>query len=297
MILMEKKHFPILVTIAILAIAISSGCVQQDVGTEPDGKINVIVSILPQKAFINSVGGEHVNVVEIISPGSSPATYELTPRDAVNIENADIYFRIGHISFEEAHISRIEYLNPDMLVVDTSEGITLRHFTEDGEHEHDGVDPHTWLSPRNAIIMVESMYDTLADADPEHASEYRKNADAYAAKLNVLDDSLKQTLSRVDTKKLMVFHPAWGYFTDEYGFEQISIEHDGKEPTAEELAHIIDDALEHEVKVIFVQSQFSKEIAQSVAEQIGGIVVQINPLAENYIENLQQVGGTINDYL
>ncbi len=300
--------------LVISVVVMSSGCVQQNAGTVDDGKVNVIVSILPQKEFVSSVGGNHVNVVELISPGASPHTYELTPGDAINIENAEIYFRIGHVAFEKAHISRIESMNPDMLVVDTSEGITLREFTEseeheegehdeehDGEmheeHEHEGVDPHIWLSPKNVIIQIETIHETLAEYDPENAAEYRKNADAHIARLNELDAELRQTLSGISTKKMMVFHPAWGYLADEYGFEQMAIENEGKEPTASEVAHIIEEALEHDIKVIFVQSQFSTETAQSVAEQINGVVVQIDPLAENYVDNMMRVGDTISSEL
>ena len=307
--------------IVISAVVVTSGCISTGPGAADDGRIDVLVSILPQKEFVSSVGGEHVNVIELISPGASPATYELTPGDAVSIENSDIYFRIGHIPFEEAHAGRIASMNPDMLVIDTSEGITLREFKdseahshegeeehgheeeehdhedEEGEehgHDHEGVDPHIWLSPNNVIIQVETIYETLAEYDPGNAAVYRQNADAYISRLKSLDTDLRITFSMVDTKKMMVFHPAWGYLADEYGFEQIAIENEGKEPTTQEIASIIDEAMEHDIKVVFVQSQFSTETAQSVAEQIGGAVVQIDPLAENYIENLGIVGEAIS---
>ncbi len=298
---MRFGRYRILTVLAVFAVMTSSGCLQQNAETADNGKIDVLVSIIPQKEFVSSVGGDHVNVVELISPGASPATYVLTPADAVSIEKAEIYFRIGHIAFEKAHASRIESMNPGMIVVDTSEGIKLRFFSESEEHEHEenheGIDPHLWLSPKSVIIQVGTIYETLAEYDPENAAEYRKNADAYIARLNELDSKLRQTMSGISTKKMLVFHPAWGYLADEYGFEQISIEKEGKEPIVQDVAHIIEEATEHDIKVIFVQSQFSTETAQSVAEQIKGVVVQIDPLSENYIENMMQVGDTISSEL
>jgi zinc transport system substrate-binding protein len=304
---MSSKTGSFIIVVTFIAMLFSSGCIQQGEVADGNGKIDVIVSILPQKEFVSSVGGEHVKVNELIPPGASPATYELRPSDAVNIENAKIYFRIGHVPFEKAHLSAIESMNPDMLVVDTSEGIQLRQLSEGEEHdheheemndaedhEHEDVDPHIWLSTKNVMIQVETIYETLAGYDPGNAEEYRRNADEYIARLNDLDAELSRTLSAVATKKMMVFHPAWGYFADDYGFKQVAIESEGKEPMAQEIADIIDEAKEHGIKVIFVQSQFSTETAQSVAEQIDGAVVQINPLAEDYIDNLRQVGDTIS---
>jgi len=271
-----------------------------------DEELNIIVSILPQKEFAKAVGGDHVKVTELIPPGSSPATYDLSPRDLVVIEEADIYFRIGHIPFEKSHIEQIISVNPDLTIIDTSESVPLRYFDAAEEHDdadeghnhgHGNMDPHIWLSPRLVKIQVESIQDALVGMDAENAAEYRSNAKAYMAELDSLDSELKTAFEAIETNVLMVFHPAWGYFADAYGLEQIAIEQAGKEPTASELQTIIDRAKSEDVKVIFVQAQFDKSIAESVAEEIGVVVVQINPLAEDYVKNLRSVGKTISDNL
>ncbi|MFH1447463.1 MAG: zinc ABC transporter substrate-binding protein [Candidatus Micrarchaeota archaeon] len=274
-------------------------------GTKREGKIDVIVSILPQKEFVKAVGGDNVEVHELISPGSSPATYEPSPQDLVKVEQADVYFRIGHIPFEKSHVNGFSYLNPDMLIVDTSMGITPRYFGEDEGNHHEGVeeghnhlgiDPHIWLSPKLVVVQVERIYDALAEIDPENSAEYRKNADDYISRLNKVDEELRISFSSIKTRKLMVFHPAWGYFADNYGLEQIAIEQDGKEPTAEQLKHIIDEAKKENIKVIFVQKQFSTMVAASIAEEIGCVVVPLDPLAENYIENMRTMGKVISEF-
>jgi zinc transport system substrate-binding protein len=281
----------------------------------------VLVSILPQKGFVEAVGGDHVSVHVLIPPGASPATYDPKPVDLVRVEEADVYFRIGHIGFEQAHFSQLRSLNPGMTVVDTSAGLELRRFGAHESHAHDhdeqgkeeqageetgaeegeavagGVDPHVWLSPLAVKLQVETITRTLAELDPEQAGVYRGNAAAYSARLDDLHAELTALLSGLESRTILVFHPAWGYFADAYGLKQLAIEQAGKDPTAEQLRHIIDTARGSDIKVIFIQAQFSRELAASVAQEIDGVVVSIDPLAEDYIPNLRSVGQTVHDYL
>lgn len=87
----------------------------------------------------------------------------------------------------------------------------------------------------------------------------------------------------------MVFHPSWGYFAAEYGLTMITIETEGKEPSAQDMAKIVDIAKEKQVRVIFVQPQFSTRSAQAVAEEIDGEVIAVDPLAKDYIKNMDRV--------
>jgi len=300
-----------------VCLALWSACGQapkEDAGMPLD----VLVSVLPQRNFVQAVGGDRVDVHVIIPPGASPATYDPRPGDLVRVEEADVFFRIGYIGFEQAHFSKIRSLNPDMRVVDTSQGIELRHFGEDESHTHDqgkeehadegtgaeegaehagGVDPHVWLSPPAVKLQVDAIARTLGELDPGHADVYLSNARAYAARLDELHAELTDLFARLESLTILVFHPAWGYFTDAYGLEQLAIEQAGKDPTAEQLRHIIDTAKRADIKVIFVQAQFSRNLARSVAQQIDGVVVPIDPLAEDYIKNLRSVGQTVHDYL
>ncbi|MBD3249834.1 ABC transporter substrate-binding protein, partial [Candidatus Woesearchaeota archaeon] len=263
----------------------------------------------------------------------SPATYEPKPSDLALVEKADIYFRVGHIPFEKSHIDKLAELNPDMKIVDTSVNVELRNFgeheehiheheeehheeeVEEHEHEHDeeheeehdeheedhhdhaGVDPHIWLSPMQVKKQVDVIAQTLSQEDLTNADTYSSNAEKFKKELDDLHSEIESEFDQLKTDKLMVFHPAWGYFADEYGLEQIAIEESGKEPTAQELQHIIEEAKEEEIKVIFVQSQFNKDIAESVAEEVGAVVVSINPLSEDYINNLRNVATTIAESL
>lgn len=290
---------------------------------QKDEKLDVVVSILPQKAFVKAVGGDLVNVKELIPPGGSPATYEPKPSDLALVEKADIYFRIGHIPFEKSHVDKFAGLNPDMKIFDTSVNVQLRHFGEDEEHTHEheeehheedaeeheheeeheeehhqeAVDQHIWLSPMQVKKQIDVIAQTLSQEDPANADTYNSNAEQFKKELDDLHYEIESEFAELKTDKLMVFHPAWGYFADEYGLKQIAIEQSGKEPTAQELQHIIEEAKEEEIKVIFVQSQFNKDIAESIAEEVGAVVVSINPLSDDYINNLRNVATTIAESL
>jgi zinc transport system substrate-binding protein len=310
MIIMKNKTLLFIGILILTLFVVGCSNVSQEQKYE---ELNVVVSILPQKTFVQAVGGNLVNVKELIPPGGSPATYEPRPSDLALVENADIYFRVGHIPFEKSHIDKFAELNPDMKIVDTSINVQLRYFGEheehtyehdeveseehEEEHNHEGVDPHIWLSPMQVKKQVDVIAQTLSQEDPANAEIYNKNAEKFKKELDDLHSEIESQLGELKTDKLLVFHPAWGYFADEYGLEQIAIEQSGKEPTAQELQYIIETAKEENIKVIFIQSQFNKDIAESIAQEVGAVVVSIDPLSEDYINNLRNVAITISESL
>lgn len=162
-------------------------------------------------------------------------------------------------------------------------------------HHHDegGKDPHIWLNPRWMKMQARTIADTLIELDPGAEARFEANYAALARDLDALDASLRAALAPVQGGTLFVFHPAWGYFADEYGLVQTAIETEGKAPTAQQLARLIEQAKAADVRVIFVQPQMSTQSAQAVAEAIGGAVVPINPLARDYIANLEAVASSI----
>jgi len=244
-----------------------------------DKKINIMVSILPQVDFVENIGKDKVSVSVMIPPGSSPATYEPKMEQLKKLSDADLYIKIGHIPFEKTQMKRLADLNPKMKITDSSEGIEI--------YENDS---HIWMSPKLVKIQAENIYLALVEIDSENKDFYEQNKNEYLAKLNSLDFELQNAFSEMQGKKILVFHPAFGYLARDYGFEQIAIEIEGKEPSAENLANIIDLAKKEDIKTIFVQKQFSQKSAEAIATQINGSVVPLDPLAENYVENLKRIG-------
>jgi zinc transport system substrate-binding protein len=276
-------------------------CARASGDTTSEERIKVFVSILPQAYFAERIGGERVNISVMVGPGQSPATYEPRPKQMAELSQAKLYFRIG-VPFESVWIKRISEANPVMRVIDTRRGIRLLPMQA---HDHlntpaDGAaveDPHIWLSPRLVKIQAENIADALTAADPAHAAYYKDNLKALQNDLDKLDQEIVRMLSHLKTRKFMVFHPAWGYFAHDYGLEQRAIEIEGKEPSAKSLAHLIEEAKHEDIKVIFVQKQFSKESAEAVARSIGGRVVRVDPLARDYLSNMREIAGAFAEVL
>lgn len=267
---------------------------------------SVFTSILPQEYFVERIGGDRVEVQALVTPGSSPATYEPTPRQMAALSEAEVFFRIG-VPFENAFVPKIEGATEGLRIVDTRKGITLRkmkaHHPEEhgdadgGGQDKEGDDPHIWLSPRLVKVQARTIADALIEVDPAGKVTYEKNLAVFLKDLDALDAHLAEALAPVKGETFMVFHPAWGYFADAYGLEQEPIEIEGKDPSGRQLVRIIEMAKKEGVRVIFAQSQFSMESAKRIAEEIGGAVVPINPLARDYVGNLGQVAEAVLEAL
>lgn len=275
---------------------------------ESAGPLNVTVSILPQKYFVERIGGERVNVNVMVEPGDNPATYEPTSEQLKALSGSAAYVSYG-APFEKAWMDRIAAANPEMLIVDTREGIELmpmqaHHHSEESKHEeeqHGGEpenpDPHIFLSPRLVKIQSQTIYDALVQLDPEHKDVYRANLDSFIEDIDVLDEDIRATLEGVQRRKFMVFHPAWGYFARDYDLEMVPIEIGGQEPSPAELAALITEAREDGIKVVFAQPEFSTKAAEVIANEIGGEVLLISPLAPDWLTNMRSVANTLAEVL
>ncbi len=270
---------------------------------------------MPQKYFVKQIGGDLVDVQVMVQPGSSPHSYEPKPKQLTDLAKAKIYFAIG-VPFEDSWLDKISSANPDMMLVHTEQNIKKLHMAahhhheeeaeehhgdthhdEDNDHdddehdEHDehGLDPHIWLSPALVKIQASSILTALKQADPDHAAVYEANFDGFVQRIDELDSELKQLFKGQKGLQFMVFHPSWGYFADAYGLTQVPVELEGKEPSPKQLQMLISEAKEDNIKVIFVQPQFSERSAEVIAKAIGGSVSVADPLAENWETNLQEV--------
>ena len=275
-----KRKFLLLVLTASLVLAACAPAAKV-----PAGTLNITVSILPQEYFVERIGGEYVKVNVMVEPGANPATYEPKPGQMVALANASAYFSIG-VPFEDAWLQKIQAANLKMKMVDTTQGIE-RIATNDG-----GFDPHIWLSPALVKIQSQTIYNTLAELDPAHIDQFKANLDAFLSDIDQLDTQIRTTIANTRSKKFIVFHPAWAYFARDYGLEEIPIEVGGQEPSAQELAKLIQLAKDDNIKVVFVQPEFNQENAKTIAREIGGEVLSIDPLAPDWLANLQKVSDT-----
>ncbi len=307
----SRKYDPIVMILCALAgvmiLLMAAGCVQQqgpaipaDNGTTP---ITVAVTILPQKQFVERIAGEHARIIVLVPPGASPHTHEPTPKQLEDISQASVYVKVGSgIEFERAWMNKLSGINPRMLVVDSSTGIQLiSGYHEDDEadavpgtqyhtsEEGAGSDPHIWLSPKNAKIMVENTYQGLARADPEHKTVFRAKTDAYLKELDALDAEISREISQKQVHAIMVYHPAWSYFARDYGLLQIPVETDSKDPSPKGIENLIRQAKEGNITVVFASPEYSTKGAEVIAKEIGGSVVLVSPLEEDFLGNIRHV--------
>lgn len=261
----------------------------------PKTPVRVFVSILPQKYFVEKIGGKLVDVSVMVEPGADGHTFEPKPKQMVALSKTMIYFAIG-IEFENVWLERFIAINPKMLIVHTDAGIDkismITHHHGEERHNQDKEvikDPHIWLSPPLVKIMSQNIIESLLDVDPTHGSIYKANFKKFMLEIDDLDSELRKIFAGEGTGvEFMVFHPAWGYFALAYDLEQVPFEIEGKEPKPAELKHLIQHAKEKDIKVVFVQPQFSPAKARVIADSIGGQIAFVDPLAADWSKNLRE---------
>ena len=292
----------------LVLIVMITACAPQIADTE-DKRITVTVSVLPQKYFVERVGGEDVVVNVMVGPGESPHSYEPKPEQMRALSDSALYFLIG-VEFEAAWMDRLAGTNPDMRLVDLSADIDKlpmaahghgdeeeNEHEEAGEDHENGLDPHVWTSPELVKGMAAVIARELGQLNPQRADDYNANLDEFISDIESLQSDIRASLETLESRKFMVFHPAWGYFASEFGLEQIAIEVGGTEPSASQLAALLDEAREEDITVVFAQPEFSTRSAETIAREIGGTVVLISPLEEDWLANLARVAQSLAENL
>jgi len=303
-------------TLIVILLAAAAACGPPASGASPDAAgapaarpLKTFVAILPQAYFVERIGGPYVDVRVLVGPGQSPHTFDPTPQQMARLSDARLFFAAGW-PFEKRLLEKAKAVNPNLQVIDTREGIPLRHMTPaeaeaDERAERAGrapaghadagePDPHFWLNPRYAATQAATIAKALAAADPAHAEAFRKNLAAVEEDLGKLDARLREALAPLAGRDFFVYHPAFGYFADAYGLRQIPVEIEGKEPTARQLAGLVARARAEGVRVIFVQPQFSAKSAEAVATAIGGTVIALDDLAKDYLANMTDMAEKVH---
>lgn len=246
----------------------------------------VLVSVPPQAWLVNRLAGDLVHVEVMVPPGADPHVYEPTIRQMRAAAHAILYVRVGHpnFAFERVWFDRFIAGNPQLKVVDGARGVPRL-----------AGDPHLWTSVTAMRTMAIHTAAALAGILHADAPEIGRRLKTLDAELDSLDHDLRHTLAPCRGRAFLVFHPAWGYFAEEYGLRQVAIEHDGKTPAPADLARIIAEARAAGVRRVFVQPQTSSSSARLVADEIGGRVVSIDPLAGDWDANLRRVAQAIRE--
>jgi zinc transport system substrate-binding protein len=236
----------------------------------------------------------------MVQPGQSPENYEPTPRQMQDIGHSLAYIKIG-APFENVWVEKLQAANPEMQIFDSSKGIDrlpiVQHQHESGPSVTGELDPHVWTSPRLVKIQAQNIADLLISLDSKNETVYLQNLQSFLSDIDTLDRQLKDELAPLTNRKFIVYHPTWGYFAADYNLEQLIIEIEGTEPSAQEMALLIDEAKTDHVRVIFVQPEFNSRSADTIAKEIGAVVIPISSLEKDWLENLRYVGKVLAESL
>jgi zinc transport system substrate-binding protein len=258
--------------------------------------VNVFVSILPQKYLVERIGGERVTVSIMVRPGLNPETYEPTPKQMSGLSDADIYFRIA-VPFESVWIKRISSLNPYLRIIECCGDLVIKDPVTHDHEFHTGLvnDAHVWTSPQNAIVLAGIIQSALSEFEPQSAKLFENNYRILVSELDDLDQYIRTELASINNRYLLVAHPSWGHFAVAYGLQQIPIEQHGVEIKAKQLSRLVEFARREKIQTVYIQKQFNSASARVLANEINAGIVELDPLAEDYINNLRVVTQAIKD--
>lgn len=287
---------------------------------ETDG-LKVAVSITPQAAFVEKVGGDLVSVTTIIPPGSSPESYDPIARDIVEMNKVEIYFTIG-VPAETNNIlpemKNVKIVHLEDYVTNAYDDLYFGEEEHDDEHDedehdedehhedehddhhdhdHTGRDPHIWLSIKRVIVMVDVIRDELILLDPENEAVYNQNASDFIDELEALDLQIQTLLGAYTMRTFIVYHPSFGYFADDYQLTMLALEDNGKEPSMQYRASLIDLARAEGITRIYHQAEIDSQQVLSFANDISGEAIRLNPLAYDYLASMLDIAEKIAEGL
>ncbi len=286
---MNINRLSALVCACTLSLSLLTGCGTQPADTTAgDGRLRVLTSFYPMYDFACKIGGDCIDVTNMVPSGTEPHDWEPSTNDLKNLEKADVFIYNGADMepwADDLLVSRSDTLR----VVEASENVELR--TTDGEHEHvhehEGADhhhgdfdPHVWLDPENAKIEMEAIRDALCAADPENSTVFQSNYEKYAAELDALDAEFREKLAPLPNRTIVVAHEAFGYLCDAYGLTQVGIEglSPDSEPDPGRMAEVIDFVREHSISTIFFEELVSPKVAEAIASETGAQAKMLSPL-------------------
>lgn len=308
------KRIMTLFMAVLMSMVLLIGCSKNDAVTTEQGdnleqtaketKIKVMASFYPMYDFAVNIGGDKVEVKNMVPSGIEPHDWEPAASDIADLEEADVFIYNGADMehWVETVLDTLE--NKDLIIVEASQGIELlegyEHDEEDehaedednadedniveeddhNEEDEEHLDPHVWLSPVNAKIQAQNIRDAFIKADSANESFYKGNYDNYAAKLDALDQKFKDALINLVNKDIIVAHEAFGYLCNTYGLNQVGIEDlsPDSDPDPARMEEIIEFAKEKQIKVIFFEELVSPKVAETIAQEIGAATEVLNPL-------------------
>lgn len=273
--------------ISLLIVVICLLCHLASCGSQrkPDQDVaKITVSIEPLRFLTEQIAGSYFQVVTMVPKGGSPETYEPSPRQMMDLQESKIYFAVGELGFEKTWLDKFKENAPDVSFVSVS----------GSQNNH--ADPHVWTSYRQLMGMAQVICETLCQADPEHQTYFKENLQKTVTLLKTSDQEVRHELQNIKQRAFLIYHPTLTYFAEDYGLTQIAIESEGKEPSPQRLAELIEQCRKANVGVIFVQEEFDRKNAELIARETHTKLVTINPLAYDYDKELRKIAKILADH-
>lgn len=250
-------------------------------------KPRITVTIEPQRYFLEQLIDTLFEVNTMVPAGTSPETFDPSPRQIANLSQSTAYFAIGKIGFENVWLDRLQKNNPELPFFDNSVGVKWirsehTHSPGDHHHHHHGEDPHIWTSPREMQQVITNMYTALLALDSTHQTTYTTNYERLQMLIAETDSLIRSRLSASSQQAFLIYHPTLTYFARDYGLEQYAMEWEGKEPSAEQIKALVDAAQQKQVRTVFIQEEFDQKNAELIAKETGARLVTINPLSYDW---------------
>lgn len=314
-----KKSLLAMISI-VTAVAIAGCGASETASTTPSNsgtsaKPKVYTTIYPLEYVTKRIGGEHVEVTNLVPAGVEPHDYEPTAKDMVALSGADIFAYNG--SGLELWVEKaVEGLDKNKTtIVNATEGLELLKAVEEEhgheheaeatteakaeehghEDEHGEFDPHVWLNPAMLKAQAEKVKNTLVQKDQAHAADYEKNFEQLGSDLDQLDKEFRDMVSQSSKKEFMVSHQAFSYLAHQYGLEQVAISgvNPSDEPSPAELKELVEHVKEHNITYVLFETLVSPKVAEVIAKEAGVKTATLNPL-EGLTEDDVKAG---RDYL
>ncbi len=300
---MNRKH-PVSSKMLFMCILILLyGCVREQSVSEKDSAVEIFVTTPPHAWLVKEIGGVKINSHSLLKPGDNPHTFVASPNQMMALKKSQIFF-MSQMRLEEILIERflangignggnnpkLIPLNPEMH--DLSKG--HKHNVSHAEfHDCAGNDPHSWLNPAELRIHALSIANGLKSISADDSLLIDNNLQSFLDSLSHCEDYLRKLLSPYRGRAFVVFHPSFGHFAEAFQLSQIAIEYEGKIPSPKQLKKTITIAKNQDIKAVFVQPQFDKKAASTIAKALNCQLVEIDPLKEDVIQNLYDIGEKI----
>ena len=272
-----KNYFRILLLAALVATV---GCTEQ----KREASNTIFVSIAPLKPIVEGIVGDDFTVSVIVPQGAAPETFEPTPKQLSEIENAKFIFSVGLLDFEKSLVQRISKSGQ---IVELYKGVELMQGTCSHGHKH-GVDPHIWCSPKSLGTMADNAYKAIS-ADMPDSLHYAENYNKLCVKVLELEEEVAEIFHSSKQSAFIIYHPALTYLARDYDLKQIAIEEHGKEPSVRRIGEIIEYARKDGIKRVLYQSELPASSVEAICKDSGAQAVEINPLAEDIFANIRTI--------